>query len=200
MNYKISFRSSPVFFVAWVVSLMAITGCDGPAQPLQLSSVTSALRTDPSSNVRQRDDPARNRIWILDSHGLFVYDTSTGKLLEIPLPSWHWVGMPHSCAPDVALGPEGEVVVTSNVVPVIWRIDPKTLNVSKHELALDADNNKDVGFSRMVYSTENNAYFAISDVYGSLWRIDRSLRHGQKIARVEMAQRACSVIRPRETE
>jgi len=200
MRHKISFESSRVFLVLLVVSLAAITGCDRLVQPLQLSSVTSALQPDPPGSVRQRDDPARNRVWILNSHGLFVYDTTTGKLLEIPLPSWQWVGMPHSCAPDVALGPQGEVVVTSNVVPVIWRIDPKTLTVSKHELTLDADNNKDVGFSRMVYSTENNAYFAISDVHGSLWRIDPSLRHGRKIARVDMAQRTCGVAPPRETE
>jgi hypothetical protein len=200
MSHESIFRSSRFFLVLLVVLLTVIAGCDSPVQPSELLSAADISRLDPSDNSRQRDDPARNRVWILNSHGLFVYETASGKLLEIPLPSWHWVGMPHSCPPDVALGPGGEVVVTSNVVPVMWRIDPKTLTVSVHELALNADYNKDIGFSRLAYSAENGAYFAVSDVHGSVWRIDRALQHGRKIAQIAIAQGACRIALPRGSE
>lgn len=81
----------------------------------------------------------------------------------------------------IPLGPDGEAVVTSNVVPVLWRIDPETLAVSMHELALDADQDKNVGFSSLVYSAEHGAFFAMSDAQGSMWQIDRLLRNGRKL-------------------
>ena len=52
-----------------------------------------------------------------------------------------------------------------------WRIDPETLTVSKHEPVLNADTDKDVGFTGLVYSAEEDAFFAVSD-FGALWRID----------------------------
>jgi hypothetical protein len=200
MCNAIAFGSSRVLLVLLVASLTAIAGCDHPVPPSPSRLTAGVSLREPADNARQRDDPARNRVWLLNLHGVFVYTTTTGKLVEVPLPSWQWVDAPDSCPPDLALGPEGEVVVTSNVVPVLWRIDPNTLAVSMHELALDADNNKDVGFSRLVYSSEHNTYFAVSDVHGSLWQIDRSLREGRKIDRVDMARGACCDAQPRGTE
>ena len=106
---------------------------------------------------------------------------STGKLVAIALPSWQWVDEPYGCPPDLALGPDGEVVVTSNIVSTLWRIDPDSLAVSTHEPLLDADNDKDVGFSGLEYSREHGMFVAVSDVQGSLWRIDPLLRKGQKV-------------------
>jgi hypothetical protein len=198
MNNEIAFSYSRVFLAPLVAALTAVAACDNPVAPSLPRSTAGTTLVDLSGNVRQRNDPARDRVWILNAHGLFFHGTSTGKLVEIPLPSWHRVDSSYSCPPDIALGPDGEVVVTSNVVPVLWRIDPNTLTVSLHQLALDADNNKDVGFSRLVYSPGHNAYFAISDVHGSLWQIDRTLRQGRKIAQVKTAQGACStaLLRP----
>ncbi len=71
----------------------------------------------------------------------------------------------YACAPDIAIGPRGEVVVTSNVLPVLWKIDPDTLAVSVHRLQLDADHDKDVGFSGLAYSEHNGAYFAVSELH-----------------------------------
>ena len=103
---------------------------------------------------------------------------------------------PYGCPPDLALGPKGEAVVTSNIVPILWRIDPDTLAVSVHELVLDADNDKDVGFSGLRYSTEHGVFFAASDVHGSLWRIDPLLRKGQKVPFLAPIREGCVVHKP----
>jgi len=135
-----------------------------------------------SVEERRRVDPARERVWILNADGVFFYDRNTPEnLVGIDLPSWQWADVPYGSLPDLALGPDGEAVVTSNVVPVLWRIDPETLAVTKHELVLDADQDKDVGFTSLVYSVEHGAFFAVSDAHGSLWQIDRLLRNGRKI-------------------
>ena len=41
---------------------------------------------------------------------------------------------------------------------------------------VDADTDKDVGFSGLTYSERNGAYFAVSGLHGTLWRIDPLLR------------------------
>jgi hypothetical protein len=82
----------------------------------------------------------------------------------------------------LALGPKGEAVITSNVISTLWRVDPETRAVSAHPLELDADKDKDVGFSGLIYSPEHAAYFAVSDSHGTLWKIDASLTSAEKIS------------------
>jgi hypothetical protein len=131
--------------------------------------------------LRFQLDKVRERGWILTPLGVLVFDFKTRQTTDyIPLPGWQWVGEEYSCLPTLALGPNGEALVTSNVVATLWRIDPETLAVSKHELALDADTGKDVGFTGIAYSLEKEAFFAVSNL-GSLWRIDPLLTQAQKI-------------------
>jgi len=153
---------------------------------------------NPSPSVRYRMDPARNRMWVLTPDGVFLYDASTPKtIVEVALPSWQSVDAPYGCLPDLALGPRGEAVVTSNAVPTLWKIDPETLAVSVHDLALDADTNKDVGFSGLAYSMQQGAFFAVSDKHGSLWRIDPLLMTGRKIPLSAPIREACGIsVRP----
>jgi len=147
--------------------------------------------------VRYRAQPERARAWVIDAGALFLEPAGKPRR-AITLPDWQWAGEPYACAPDIALGPRGEVVVTSNVLPVLWKIDPETLKVSVHRLELDADTDKDVGFSGLVYSERNGAYFAVSELHGSLWRIDPLLRRAQKIALSAPARGACAVSVQRE--
>ena len=88
---------------------------------------------------------------------------------------------------------KGEVVISSNIVPTLWRIDPETLAVSEHPLVLDADTDKDVGFSGVTYSAGHAAFFAVSGVHGSLWRIDPRLRRAQKVALSAPIRNACGL-------
>ena len=147
--------------------------------------------------LRHRAQPEHARAWVLDAQGLFLEQAGKPRR-PVRLPDWTWAGEPYACAPDIAIGPRGEVVVTSNVLPVLWRVDPETLAVSVHRLQLDADADKDVGFSGLAYSERDGAWFAVSELHGSLWRIDPMLRRAQKIALSEPARGACALSMQRQ--
>jgi hypothetical protein len=177
---------------------VSLTGCDRDIArlPAPQAKIDAPQSLPPS--VRYRTDPTRNRMWVLTRDGVFLYDASTPKtIVEIALPSWQSVDDPYSCLPDLALGPRGEAVVTSNAVPTLWKIDPDSLAVTMHELALDADLNKDVGFSGLAYSVQYGAFFAVSDMHGSLWRIDPLLRKGEKIPLSASIREASGISVPR---
>jgi hypothetical protein len=179
------------FFVSALI--VPIGGCDlGVASPRALDQVGNATQSPPP-RARYGVDPARNRVWLLTRDGVSVYDVAKSERILLPLPSWLWVDTPYACLPDLALGPKGEAVITSNVVPTLWRIDPETLAVSVHPLLLDSDTDKDVGFSGLVYSSEHEAFFAVSDVHGSLWRIDTGLETAQKIWLSPPIRKACGL-------
>lgn len=135
---------------------------------------------------------AADRSWVIEAGSLYLQEPGKPRR-AVELPGWHWAGEPYACAPDIAVGPGGEVVVTSNVLPVLWKIDPKTLAVSVHRLQLDADTDKDVGFSGLTYSERNGAWFAVSGLHGTLWRIDPLLRRAQKVGLSQPLRGACAV-------
>ena len=164
------------FFLA--AAMVLIAGCDTGAAPLRASNDALELRLP---GARYQVDPARNRVWYLTPEGVFLFDVSRPERVAVPLPGWHWAGASYGCLPDLALGPRGEAVVTSNVLPTLWRIDPDSLAVSVHALALDADTDKDVGFTGLVFSPRHGAYFAASPAHGSRWRIDTLLKTARKI-------------------
>jgi hypothetical protein len=159
-----------------------------------LSLLAGAAAADP---LRYRVQSERGRAWVIEASGLFLEEARKARR-AITLPEWQWAAEPYACPPDIAIGPRGEAVVTSNVLPILWRIDPETLAVSVHRVQLDADADKDVGFSGLVYSERHGAYFAVSELQGSMWRIDPLLRRAQKIALSEPVHGACSVSIQRE--
>lgn len=146
---------------------------------------------------RYRAQAESARAWVIDSNGLFLEQPGKSRR-AIKLADWHWATWPYACAPDIAIGPRGEAIVTSNVMAVLWKVDPSTLAVSVHPLQLDADTDKDVGFSGIAYSERAGAYFAVSEHHGSLWRIDPLLRRAQKVALAEPLRGACAVATQRQ--
>lgn len=150
-------------------TLAGLIGCDsgGPSSSRQPAQTWNQI------------DSERRHAWRLTREGVLLQRAGKGAT-SILLPGWVWVDAPF-CPPDLAVGPNGEAVITSNVVPTLWKVDPETLAVSVHALALSADKDKDVGFSGLFYSREHGAFFAISDVQRSLWRIDARLTTGEKI-------------------
>ncbi len=155
--------------------LVSLAGCEHATVP-----------QGASLDIRNQIDPPRERIWRLGRDGVFVLDLATPAKF-VRLEGWQWAAEAYACPPDLALGPKGEAVVTSNVLPVLWRVDPQTLAVSVHPLELDADTDKDVGFSALVYSWEEGAYFGVSDAHRSLWRISRDLTRAEKMTSSSVA-------------
>lgn len=145
------------------------------------AEIPSAWHEEGVPILRFQIDPLRERGWLLTQSGVFVFDYRTRRTTaHVMLPQWVWAGEAFSCPPDLALGPKGEAVVTSNVEPTLWRIDPVTLAVTRHALVLDAHKDKDVGFTGVAYSRKQNTFYAASP-FGALWRIDPLLRRAQHI-------------------
>jgi hypothetical protein len=171
--------------------IAALTGCD-LSEPLPHAAQGASGPASQAIQLRYQVDPARNRVWSLTEQGVFLHESATLKKVALDLPAWQWAGAPYGCLPDLALGPKGEAVVTSDTLPSLWRVDPESLAVSVHQPVLDANRDKDVGFSALAYSAEHGAWFAVS-LEGSLWRIDPLFRRAQKIGLAEPLPQACGL-------
>ena len=136
-----------------------------------------------------RTDAARNRLWLLDHEALELYDNTNGRRLRrIILPDWVLLGKRYSCPPDLALDSAGAVFVSSTLLPVLWRIGPQRFEVTRIELALDADADKDVGFTGLSFAGDGTLLAA---GFGSLWRIDTGTASARKIATYPVLAGAC---------
>jgi len=166
--------------IVFLPVLVALGGCDSRAAPLQEAPSSTPQRSEVRLD-RHQMDLVRNRVWVLTESGVVLYRNARRERVVIPLPEWLWVGAPYGCPPDLALGPKGEAIVTSNVVPTLWRIDPETLEVTIHRLELDADTDKDVGFSEVAFSSRHGKYFAVSAKHGSVWSVDPLLGKAHKV-------------------
>jgi hypothetical protein len=178
-------------------SLVLIAGCNERRAPPE--TATAQIE---QPNGRYRVDRARNRVWFLTEQGVVLYDPARPERIELSLPGWVWADAPFGgCLPDLALGPRGEAVITSNVVSILWRIEPETLAVTMHPLTLDDDTGKDVGFSALAYSAERGVFFAASYHDGSLWRVDPQLTKAQRVPLSAPVTRACGMtVRPRNSQ
>jgi hypothetical protein len=187
----------PVGAFALALAIVSIGGCDPGAAPPPAAKAARDGRQLEFPNGRYQVDPERGRVWLLTHAGAFVYDLSRPERVAVALPDWLQVDPHYGCLPDLALGPRGEAVITSNTLPTVWRVDPDSFAVSVHPLALDADADKDVGFSGLVYSPQHGAFLAASYLHGSLWRIDRQLTRAQKIPLSAPIPEACGLaVRP----
>jgi hypothetical protein len=176
-------RKSFVVLSTLVMSAAAAAG-EGRELPPDSEEGTPVLRF--------QKDAARQRGWLLTRSGVLVLDLRTRQTAQVSLPEWIWADETYSCPPDLALGPKGEALISSNVVPALWRVDPVSLAVTRHEPVLDAHTDKDVGFTGLAFSAAHGAFFAVSP-FGALWRIDPDLRRAQKIDLSAEITGACGV-------
>lgn len=144
--------------------------------------------------LRIQVDARRSRAWVLNNDAVYLYDVPTGRLIRrIELPDWSFVGEVYSCAPDLALAPSGAALVTSNVMPVIWEINPDNMTVRQHKLSPDADNDKDVGFTGLAFGQGGRDLFGVSSLLGSAWRIDLAAGKAHKLRLSEPIRGACGL-------
>ena len=160
--------------IASILIAATLAGCESNSGP-----ATASL-------LRYQVDAERERSIWLTREGVQIH-SAAAQPVSVVLPGWIYAGAPH-CPPGLAVGPKGEVIVTSNVVPTLWRIDGATLAVSSRELKLAADQDKDVGFAAVVYSPEQEAFIAYSGVQRSVWKIDATLKTGERIALADLRQ------------
>lgn len=136
-------------------------------------------------------DAGRNLMWILDQQGVAIHNNTSGRLVRrVALPGWIVAGSDFGCPPDLTLDSSGAAIVSSNVLPALWRIEPARFQVEKLELALDADQDKDVGFSELSFAPDG-ALVAVSSALGSLWRINLRASSAEKVSSFAPVRGAC---------
>jgi len=169
MQFKLS-----IHVAVAVIAVAMLSACDR----------SSLQRERPAAAKLEvvRADPARNRLWVLDHEVISVYDNTNGRRLRrIVLPDWIALPQRYSCLPDLALDSSGTAFVSSNVLPVLWRIDPQRYEVARIELVLDTDNDKDVGFTGLSFAGDGTL-LAAGAMAAALWQIDTSAARARKIA------------------
>jgi hypothetical protein len=164
------------------------------AAPLFLSACDGSVRRQgvPETKLQVvRADAERNRLWVLEPEALSLYDNTNGRRLRrLALPLPFFVGEEHACAPDIAWDSAGTVFVSSNVLPVLWRVDPQRFEVTRIEIELGADGDKDVGFTGLSFAADD-VLIAAGTTYASLWRIDLRTGGASKVASYPLTTRAC---------
>ena len=153
----------------------------------------SALPQDDRKHVlRIRIDAERQRIWVLDAAGLFAYDAASSRLIR----RWSLDDTQHSnqhCLPDMAVHPSGTVFISSAIQPKLWRIDGATLEASAREIAVNADQGKDFGFSALTFAGDDNTLYAGSAMTGALWKVDFARATATKLNLPEPIIGACAL-------
>lgn len=158
---------------------------------LLATALLAACQSPEGTILRIRPDAERNLLWVLDHQGVAIHNNTSGRLVQrIALPGWVVAGRQFGCPPDLALDSSGRAIVSSNVLPVLWRIEPARFEVDKIELALDADQDKDVGFSGLSFAPDG-ALLAVSATLGSLWRIDLRASSARKVTSFAPVRGAC---------
>lgn len=139
-------------------------------------------------------DPVRQELWSLSLDGVELRDARSRRVLHtVELQDWQWAGEPHTCDPRLAFGPTGEVIVSSDVLPWLWRINPTTLQATIHRPSMDADLEMDVGFAAFEYAPRHGVFYGVDHWHGSLWAVDPDLETARKIVLDHPVRGACKV-------
>ena len=124
--------------------------------------------------LRVREDLVRNRLWVLTSSDVRVYNTAaTGKRLirTIALPNWSVVGFRNVCMPDLVLDRSGSAFIASNGQARLMRIDADRFALKDYAISFRERDGMDIGFGALAFAADG-ALFARTTPGGMLWKID----------------------------
>jgi hypothetical protein len=176
-NQIVSIRSSLALLLA--TALTAGCGDTGKdSADFSAAYVGSAdLRNEKQGGqdvLRVREDLVRNRLWVLTSSDVRVYNTAaTGKRLirTIALPNWSVVGFRNVCMPDLVLDRSGSAFIASNGQARLMRIDADRFALKDYAISFRERDGMDIGFGALAFAADG-ALFARTTPGGMLWKID----------------------------
>jgi hypothetical protein len=116
-----------------------------------------------------RADDLRDRTWVLSVDAVYLFEGE--RVRRFALPRWIYVLQPHASLPDLLVEPNGDAIVSSNITPSLWRIEPATSRFAEIPVALAYRAGRDMGFTAL-RRAEDGTLAATSTIDGSPWRID----------------------------
>lgn len=126
-------------------------------------------------------DVTRSRHYVLEGGTVSVYTNAGAILRRVDLPAAVFAHLPYACSPAMIVDRAGAVIISSNVLPVPWRIDPNAFTVRRYELQLDLGNELEVGVTGLAAANEEGIVLAYTGLSGSLWRVELSSGKATKI-------------------
>jgi hypothetical protein len=173
-----------------VPAMIMFAGCSEYQAPV--AEPVAAREESTHQVLRVKEDLARGRRWDLGWGAVHVYDVASGRLIRSsPLPRASFSAARESCLPDMLLSRSGALIVSSNAEPALWRISPAHFEMERFDIAVDADQDKDFGFSGLAWGADEKIVHAASAVMGTLWRIDLESAAASKIALSSRIPGAC---------
>ena len=165
-----------------------------PVEMSQSASAREIMQRHARGNLqalRTRTDAERQRLWVLTSEHVHVYDMNTLELVRrVPLPDWPVAEF--VCPPDIALDASGAAFVSSNVQARLFEIAPVTFETKEHELELVSTRKLDVGFGALAFAADGTL-LALSAVGEALFRIDVSRRTATEVSLSHRAPGGCTL-------
>ena len=160
----------------FLLAPMLLACSDGPASAAKNTvaskRATPATFTRTAEPYRIRADLQRNRYWVLGDDHVSVHDAVNRKLIrQIKLPGRNVADF--VAYPDMVLDRTGAALVSSNITPMLWHIDPDSFNVTRIDIKLQTRENWDTGFSGLAY-TADGALFGVTSFASSLWLLNIS--------------------------
>jgi sugar lactone lactonase YvrE len=178
-------KQCPARGLAAIVAAVSITSCADSREPLLLPAFAGSPEVLAAMTHR-----ARGERWDLRASSVVVRGPS-GVARAIELPGATVSGSRDSCPPDLLLDRSGAAYVSSNAMPVIWRIDPASHAVERLEIRLEEDADRDIGFSRLAWGTSGRTMYAASSPPGALWRIDLDHLSASKVRGTDRGRDGC---------
>ena len=167
-----------------IFSALAAAGC------IQQSSQQDAVDVE-SKALRVQQDRTYGRRWELEWNAAVVYDAKSGALIRrVPIAASQ-SGARGTCRPDLIVSRSGAVFVSSNSETTLFRIDPATFEVRRYEIAPNAEQQKDFGFSALAWDVDEKVLYARGSNTGTLWRIYLDSGIAAKVASAPRIGKAC---------
>lgn len=134
-----------------LATFLVVSSLNAAAASAGIDSDCPGSRSADDANVLVvRTDEARGRIWILGTDALYLHEKGvSAEPRSFRLPGWMHVIRSQACPPDMAIDYSGAAIVSSNIVPRLWRIDPESLAVIELDVRLHGDEGKDIGFTSL---------------------------------------------------
>ncbi len=187
-------RASVAALMAWLaLVLMLVVALCG----LTLRSIAGASPAPGAAQTlfppRVEHDQLRGLVWAIDGQSVMLYDGRSRTLIKkVELPNWSYVDEPQSCAPDLVIDAQGHALVSSNVRPDLWRINPRDQSVEHIAIELGTDSDKEVGFTGLALVNPHTV-LAVSAIQGTLWWIDLESRTAGKLDLPRPIRGACAL-------
>ena len=144
-----------------------------PALFLALSSAA-----DP---IRVLCDEPRDRTWILGTDAVYLHERGISTPpRRFALPGWIYLKPPYAREPDLLVEPGGTVIVSSNIMSRLWRIDADAASTEELDIALQPGSDRDFGFSALEMMG-HGALRATSSTDRSRWQIDLAARSASRV-------------------